>query len=78
MRGSSSLWVNVFHLAVVFPVLLYVGYKQKESTALSFNALTMLAFGAFGYNLYDLIVAMYTVTGGRTIDPASKLKLTLP
>lgn len=62
--GSSFLWVNVFHVLVIAPLLLYIGVKQKDTPQVAFDTTVMLGFAAFGYNLYKLVLMTNTVSGG--------------
>jgi len=64
--GASSLWVNLFHIFLIAPLLLYVGYGKKETIRGAFEMVLMLAFAAFGYNVYSLTVMFNTSTGGKT------------
>jgi hypothetical protein len=65
VAGSSSLWVNLIHMILIAPLILYIGYNGKETTRQAFEALLLLAFAALGYNLYSLVVMLNTVTGGK-------------
>jgi hypothetical protein len=61
--GSSSLWVNLIYLLFVAPVLFIIGFYQKETTRLFFEATLFLGFATFGYNIYNLFIQLNTVTG---------------
>jgi hypothetical protein len=50
---------------LVAPLLLYIGYHGKETTRQAFEALLLLAFAALGYNLYNLVIMMSTVSGDK-------------
>ena len=63
--GSSSLWVNLIHMFLVAPLLLWIGYHGKNTGRAAFEMLLMLAFTALGYNLYGLVLELNTVTGGK-------------
>ena len=65
VAGSSSLWVNLIHIILIAPLLLYIGYHGKETTRQAFEALLLLAFAALGYNLYNLVIMMSTVSGDK-------------
>jgi hypothetical protein len=45
-------WVNLFHIFIVAPIVIYIGYNGKETKRLYFELLLMLAFAAIGYHLY--------------------------
>jgi hypothetical protein len=63
ITGNSSLWVNLIHVLLVAPLLFWIGYYKKETTRQAYEMLLLLAFAAGGYNLYNLIVQVSTVTG---------------
>ena len=50
MRG-----INLFHILVVAPVLLYIGIRGKSHAGFAFPLATMIGFAAIGYNLLNLI-----------------------
>lgn len=52
---SSAAWVNALHVALVAPLLLYIGYHQKETPRAAYEILLMLAFAAGGYHLFSLV-----------------------
>jgi hypothetical protein len=62
--GSSKLLVNVFHFAIIAPILLAIGYYKKETSQQLYDALLFLAFSALGYHSYYMIMQLSTVTGG--------------
>jgi hypothetical protein len=63
IKGSSSLWVNLIHILLVAPVLFIIGYYKKETTRAFFEATLLLGFAALGYNIYNLVLQLNTVTG---------------
>jgi hypothetical protein len=63
LSGSSSLWVNLIHVALVAPILFWIGYYKKETSRQAYEMLLLLGFSAAGYHLYNLIVQLSTVTG---------------
>ena len=52
---SSAAWVNALHVAVVAPLLLYIGYHQRETPRSAYELLLMLAFAAGGYHLFSMV-----------------------
>jgi hypothetical protein len=50
---------------IVAPLLAYIGYYGKETPSAAFEALLVLAFAAFGYHTYSLILLLNTATGGK-------------
>ena len=64
--GDSSLWVNLIHMLVVAPLLLWIGYYGKETSRAAYELLLMTGFAALGYHLYSLALQANTVTGDKT------------
>ena len=58
--GSPDLWINLVHVAIVAPLLLWIGYHAKKSERPAYDMLLLIAFGAFGYHLYKLIIMSQT------------------
>lgn len=63
--GDSSFWVNIFHVLIISPLLFYIGYAKKDSIVWAFEFVLVLAFAAFGYNIYSLVRMINTVSGGK-------------
>jgi hypothetical protein len=63
LSNSSSLWVNLIYVLFVAPVLFVIGYYKKETSRLFFEATLLLAFATLGYNIYNLVLQLNTVTG---------------
>ena len=51
----SYAWVNILHVVLVAPLLIYIGYHKKETPRLFYELLLMLSFGMVGYHLFSLI-----------------------
>lgn len=60
-NASPSLWVNLIHMLVVGPLLIYIGAKGKDTPRPAYEILLMVAFAAGGYHLYSLIQQMNNV-----------------
>lgn len=58
---SPSLWINLLHVFIVAPLLIYVGANEKNTPRPAFELLTMTAFGALGYHLYNLVVSVNSI-----------------
>ena len=65
ISGSSSLWVNLIHIVLVVPVLVWIGYYKKETSRQAFEMLLLLGFSALGYHLYSLMLEIKTVSGDK-------------
>ena len=66
--GSLSLWVNLIHVFIIAPVILYIGLKGRDTPRSAFEILLLLGFSAFGYHLYYLILELSTLTGTKSMD----------
>jgi len=54
--GSPLIWVNLIHISLVAPLLLWIGYYGKKTERPAYNMLLLLAFAAFGYHTYKALV----------------------
>lgn len=54
--GSSYLWVNLIHVLMVAPLLIYIGIKQKETPRPVYELLALVSFAALGYHMYSLVL----------------------
>jgi len=52
---SNYAWVNALHLALIAPLLLYIGYHKKETPRSAYELLLLLGFAAGGYHMYSLV-----------------------
>jgi bacteriorhodopsin len=52
---SGYSWVNAIHVAIVAPLLLYIGYHKKETPRFAYELLLMLGFAAGGYHTFSLV-----------------------
>jgi len=63
MAKSPSLWINLFHVIIVAPLLVYIGFLGKKTPRAAYELLAILTFGALGYHIYSLI--LFTQTMGH-------------
>jgi len=54
MKLGKSYWVNLIHILLVGPLLIYIGYNREKTARLYFELLIMLGFAAIGYHGYYL------------------------
>jgi hypothetical protein len=54
MKLGKGYWVNLIHILLVGPVLVYIGYNREKTPRLYFELLLMLGFAAIGYHGYYL------------------------
>ena len=52
---GKSFWVNLIHIFIVGPLLIYIGYYGEKTARLYFELLLMLGFASIGYHGYYLI-----------------------
>ena len=55
MKAGKNYWVNLFHILIVGPLLVYIGYNKDKVQRLYFELLLMLGFASIGYHGYYLI-----------------------
>ena len=63
---SPFLWVNIMHILVIAPLLIYIGKNDYSSAKWSFEILALLAFAALGYNLYKIVLEVNNL---KTVRP---------
>ncbi len=56
--GSQSLWVNLLHVFLVGPLLIYIGLMEQQTPRAAYELLAIAGFGALGYHTYHLIMTM--------------------
>lgn len=56
MKQGKAYWVNLIHILLVGPVLVYIGYNGEKTQRLYFELLLMLGFAAIGYHGYYMLV----------------------
>ena len=54
MKLGKGYWVNLIHIFIVGPLLVYIGYNREKTARLYFELLLMLGFAAIGYHGYYL------------------------
>jgi len=54
-QKNSGLWVNLFHIFIVAPVILLIGLKREQAPYYLFQFMIMLGFAAIGYHGYFMI-----------------------
>ena len=55
VKKSSYAWVNLIHVMVVAPLMIYIGYNRQDTPRAAYEMLAMLGFAAVGYHIYSLI-----------------------
>lgn len=52
---GKSYWVNLIHILLVGPLLIFIGYNSDKTARLYFELLLMLGFASIGYHGYYLL-----------------------
>lgn len=60
VAGSEWAWVNLIHVLIVAPLLLWIGFHGKKTGRPAYDMLLLTAFGALGFHLYRLVVMSQT------------------
>jgi uncharacterized membrane protein len=55
IKLGKGFWVNLIHIFIVGPLLIYIGYYEEKTARLYFELLLMLGFASIGYHGYYLI-----------------------
>jgi hypothetical protein len=58
---SPSLWINLLHVFLVAPLLIYVGANEKNTPRPAYELLAIAGFGALGYHLYSLVLSINSI-----------------
>ena len=56
MKQGRGYWVNLIHILLVGPLLVYIGYNGEKTARLYFELLLMLGFASIGYHGYYMFV----------------------
>jgi hypothetical protein len=54
-QKSGYAWINLFHMIIVAPLLLYIGYRRQETPRFAYELCIMVGFAALGYHTYSAI-----------------------
>ena len=57
VSAGKNPWVNLFHIFVVGPLLIYIGYNKQMTPRQAYEFLLMLGFASIGYHGYYAITA---------------------
>ena len=52
---KKSYWVNLIHILLVGPLLIYIGFFAEKTERLYFEILLMMGFAVIGYHGYYLL-----------------------
>jgi len=51
LQGKNA-WINYFHILIVAPILIIIGFQKEKTPRYYFELLLMLAFAVIGYHTY--------------------------
>jgi len=54
IKADKPYWVNLIHILLVGPILVYIGYNRENTKRKYFEILLMLGFASIGYHGYYL------------------------
>jgi len=54
LNSGKSYWVNLIHIFIIGPLLIYIGYNKDKTSRKYFEILLMLGFASIGYHAYYL------------------------
>jgi len=55
---SGLVWINIFHIIVVAPLLIFIGNTGYETPRWAFELLAMMSFAAAGYHFYSIVLSI--------------------
>lgn len=58
IKQGKGYWVNLIHILLVGPLLIYIGYNREKTARLYFELLLMLGFSAIGYHGYYMLTTI--------------------
>ena len=58
MKQGRGYWVNLIHILLVGPLLVYIGYTGIDTSRKFFEILLMLGMAAIGYHGYYLVKSL--------------------
>ena len=57
VAAGKNPWVNLFHILIVAPLLIFIGYNRQTAPRYAYEFLLMLGFAAIGYHGYYAITS---------------------
>ena len=54
LNAGKGIWVNLIHVFIVGPLLVFIGYYGEKTSRKYFELLLMLGFASIGYHTYYL------------------------
>ena len=60
-QHSAHAWVNLFHMFLIAPLLLYIGYNRRDTPRSAYELCIMAGFAALGYHTYSAIKMLHVL-----------------
>ena len=57
---SSSIWVNLIHVILIAPLMIYIGYNSKKTPRAAYEMMGLAAFSVAGYHVFSIIRSLNT------------------
>ena len=54
-KNSGLIWINLIHVLIVGPLLIYVGANKKDTPRWAYELLLLTGFAALGYHVYEML-----------------------
>ena len=54
MKDGKGYWINLIHVFLIGPLLIYIGYNKEKTSRKFFELLLLFGFSAIGYHGYYL------------------------
>ena len=67
IAASPVVWINLIHVFLIAPLMLWIGYYAKRTERPAYDMLLIAAFGALGFHLYKLIVISQTFFNAKEL-----------
>jgi hypothetical protein len=61
IAGSTYIWVNLLHVLLFAPLLIYIGFYGKKTPRAAYELLAMAGFAALGYHIYSILLQLQVV-----------------
>jgi len=55
VANGKNPWVNLIHVILIAPLLVYIGWQGEETPRFAFELLLLLGFAVIGYHSYYLL-----------------------
>jgi hypothetical protein len=56
IKDGKGYWVNLIHIFLIGPLLIYIGYNREKTSRKFFELLLLFGFSAIGYHGYYLFI----------------------